>query len=94
MFAKEWAVRYNDHSIVVRNSLSLTGSTEAKLYIDGSKVDSTTDRFAMAGTPVLRGAIKREDGPPEEVEVYAKSGLFSVKIRICVGGKQVFSDGF
>ena len=97
MFAKEWSVKYKGHSIVVRNSWSpkfLGSSTEAKLYIDGSKVDSSNDKIVFASNPALRGAIKGTDGSSEEVEVFAQTGLFKVKLRICVAGTQVLNDGF
>jgi len=42
----------------------------------------------------MRGQIILEDGSPKEVEVYMKSGLMSVKTKICVDGAKIGGDEF
>ena len=41
--------------------------------------------------PFLRAALKKSDGTSEEVAVYVKTGFWTSKVKICVGGKIVFN---
>lgn len=99
MFTKEWVVEYQGNKIVVRNSwgptLSLKSFTgEAKLYINGAKVDTCTDLFNFPNRPAMRGNVKLDDSSFKEVEIFMKSGLLTVKAKICVDGIKIGGDDF
>ena len=98
MFVTECAAGFLGHQIAARNSWGpafsfkmLTG--ENRLYIDGKVVDTNTDVFALSQTPIMREAID-EGGKIHVVEVYARSGLFRVKLRIHVDGKKLAGEDF
>ncbi len=99
MFAKEWTAEYQGNRIVVHHSWGPAASFkafsgEAKLYINGSKVDSYTDMIALGNRPAMRGSLKLGDGSFKEVEVFMKSGMLSVKAKICIDGGKVGGDDF
>ena len=99
MFTKEWTAEYQGNRIVVHNSWGPTTSleafsAEARLYINGSKVDSCTDLVALGDRPMLRGSLNFSDGSFKEVEVFMKSELLSVKAKICVDGVRIGGDDF
>ena len=100
MFSKEYSVQHEGHTIALRNSYTpglfgLGRKSEAKLYIDGAKMDSSDEPFVFnANYPFLRAALKKSDGTSEEVAVYVKTGFWTSKVKICVGGKIVFNKGF
>jgi len=98
MFVTECKTEFLGHQIAARNSWGpafslkmLTG--ENRLYIDGKVVDTNTDTFAVSRTPIMRGAID-EGGKIHIVEVYARSGLFRIKLRIHIDGEKVAGEDF
>lgn len=99
MFAKEWTADYQGNRIVVSHSWGPTASFktfsgEAKLYINGAKVDSYTDLIALGKRPAMRGRINLGNGSSKEVEVFVKSGMLSVKAKICIDGSRIAGDDF
>jgi len=98
MFVTECTTEFLGHQIAARNSWGpsfsfkmLTG--ENRLYIDGKVVDTNVDVVALSPTPIMRGAID-EGGKVHIVEVYARSGMFRVKLRIHIDGKKVAGEDF
>lgn len=94
MFNKEWSASYNSNQIVVNNWWNLNGRSEAKLYLNGNCVDTNSQYIVSGNTPILRGGIQGPEGQQHVVEAFAKSGLFSVKMKICVDGVQIGGDRF
>ena len=85
---KHWIAEYDGHAIRVTN----TWLGGAKLYIDGECRDLSNDKFALsAGRPVLSARLIDGDTESPLVKVYAKA-IFTVRMRICVNGKQVAGD--
>jgi hypothetical protein len=99
MFVTECRAGFLGHQIVARNSwgvtFSLKGMTgENRLYIDGEVVDTNTELIAISNTPIMRGRIVDQQNNPHVVEVYARSGLTRVKLRIHIDGKKVAGEDF
>jgi hypothetical protein len=67
---------------------------ENRLYIDGEVVDTNTESFAFSKAPIMRGRIVDQQNNPHVVEVYARSGLIRVKLRIHIDGKKVAGEDF
>jgi len=68
-------------------------SGENRLYIDGKVADTNSETLAVSDSPIMRGQIVDGD-KVHVVEVYARSGLFRVKLRIHIDGKKVAGDDF
>jgi len=86
------------HQIVARNSWGPTFSFKAmtgenRLYIDGKVVDTNSEVIALSETPIMRGSIV-ENNKTHIVEVYGRSGLFRVKLRIHIDGEKVSGEDF
>jgi hypothetical protein len=99
MFVTECKAEFLGHQIVARNSwgptFSFKGLTgENKLYVDGETVDTNTDAFALSTAPIMRGRIVDGDGHPHVVEVFARSGMLRVKLRIHIDGRKVAGEDF
>ncbi len=82
---KEYVAHHAGKEILVVNSW--TGG--ARLYIEGNLVDTDNSLFASPKMPMLRGAVQNADGSRSRVEVYGKSNLLSVQMKICVDGKRI-----
>ena len=78
------------NEIVVTN----TWSHGATLHINGQLVDTDSSTFSRGRTALLRGSIDNRDGAPSIVEVFGKSGVFRVKLKICVDGVRIGGDDF
>lgn len=102
MYSKEWNAIYQGHKIVVlalqnawKPSFSLKSlAGEARLYVDGEKVDSATNAFFHANQPVMYGSIKLADNLEQQIEVYIKSNLQVIQTKICVEGLRIGGDDF
>jgi hypothetical protein len=68
-------------------------SGENRLYIDGKVADTNSETLAVSDSPIMRGQIV-DGAKVHVVEVYARSGLFRVKLRIHIDGKKVAGDDF
>ncbi len=90
MFEREYVARHGKNHIVVTNSWF----GGAKLYINGDRMDSDKSGINTGSTAMLRGTVPNEDGSRSVVEVFGRSGLFSIKIKICVDGQWVGGDEF
>ena len=96
MFVTECKADFFGHQIVARNSFAFSLKSvigEARLYIDGEQVDLNTDAMALSASPIMRGRIT-EGGRAHIVEVFARSGLWRVKLRIHVDGQKVAGEDF
>jgi hypothetical protein len=90
MSKKDWVSTHNGCQIRVTNSWF--GS--AKLYIDGECRDTNSDMFVSSRAPALSARMTPATGDPFlVVEVYLKA-LVTVKVKICVDGKQISGDVF
>jgi hypothetical protein len=99
MFVTECRAEFLGHQIVARNSWGLTFSLkgmtgENRLYIDGEIVDTNKEMIALASTPIMRGRIVDQQNNVHVVEVYARSGLIRVMLRIHIDGKKVAGEDF
>ena len=98
MFVTECKSEFLGHQIVARNSWGLTFSLKGltgdnRLYIDGKVVDTNTETFALSNTPIMRGAIQEGD-KTHIIEVFARSGLLRVKLRMHIDGLKVAGEDF
>ncbi len=98
MFVTECKTEFQGHQVVARNSWGPTFSLKAfigenRLYIDGKVVDTNTEAFALSKTPIMRGVIQEGD-QAHIVEVYARSGLIRVMLRIHIDGRKVAGEDF
>ena len=59
----------------------------------GKVADTNSETLAVSDSPIMRGQIVDGD-KVHVVEVYARSGLFRVKLRIHIDGKKVAGDDF
>ncbi len=99
MFVTECKAEFLGHQIVARNSWGPTFSFkgvegENKLYIDGEVADTNKDTFAFSAAPIMRGRIVDGDGKPHVIEVFGRSGLFRVKLRMHIDGRKVAGEDF
>jgi hypothetical protein len=99
MFVTECKTEFLGHQIVAHNSWGPTFSMksftgENRLYIDGKVVDTNKDVLALSDTPIMRGGVTDESGKIHVVEVFARSGLVRVKLRIHVDGQKVAGEDF
>ena len=99
MFITECKTEFLGHQIVAHNSWgptfsmkSLTG--ENRLYIDGKVVDTNKDVLAFSNAPIMRGSVTDDAGTIHVVEVFARSGLVRVKLRIHIDGEKVGGEDF
>ncbi len=96
MFIKEVTTEFHGHQIAARNAwgsaLSFKAfASEAKLYIDGSVVDTHSEAFSISTTvPVLRGSLKIKS-KIHVVEVYARF-VIRLKMKICIDAQKVAGD--
>jgi len=101
LFRDYWQVDYKGHTIEVENkwgTLNLLEITdfagEVTLKIDGEHKDSMKSLIALGHKPSLRGTLVLADDIRKRVEVYFKSGLFSMKVKICIDGIRIQGDDF
>jgi len=99
MFVTECKAQFRGHQIVARNSWGLTFSLkgmtgESRLYIDGELVDTNVEMVAMSNTPIMRGRIVDHQNNAHVVEVYARSGLIRVMLRIHIDGEKIAGEDF
>lgn len=93
-FSKEWEVSFQNRQIKVENWWDLLGRTEARLFIDGSCVDTTYKYSVLNRNPLLKGMTQSRQGVPMAIEVIMRSGLLGVKAKICANGVQIGGDRF
>ena len=98
MFVTECKAEFLGHQVVARNSWGPTFSLKGligdnRLYIDGKVVDSNSESLVFSNTPIMRGVIQEGD-KAHIVEVYARSGLFRVKLRMHIDGRRVAGEDF
>jgi hypothetical protein len=98
LFVTECKAEFSGHQVAARNSwgptFSFKGlSGENRLYIDGKVADTNSETLAVSDSPIMRGQIVEGD-KVHVVEVYARSGLFRVKLRIHIDGKKVAGEDF
>ncbi len=88
-FKKEWTASYEGNRIRVTNWWTFSGEGEAKLFINNTCVDSSTELSAVS----LHGTVKGPDGADHIVKVFF-GGLLTVKVKISVDGVQIGGDSF
>jgi hypothetical protein len=99
MFVTECKTEFLGHQIVAHNSWGPTFSMksvtgENRLYIDGKVVDTNKDVLAFSNAPIMRGCVTDDNGKIHVVEVFARSGLVRVKLRIHIDGEKVAGEDF
>ncbi|MDN3646693.1 hypothetical protein QWY75_10825 [Pontixanthobacter aestiaquae] len=88
MLVNEVRAEISGHQVRVANYVN-----SAKLYIDGDCRDTFEELFSLGREPSLSASIS--DTPrPTLVEVFLKTGLLKVKIKICANGQFVAGDNF
>ncbi len=69
-----------------------TWTQDARLYIDGDCKDRSLTRVSLTKTCILSAPL--HEGTKEySVEVFAKA-LLSIRLQICVDGKQIAGEMF
>lgn len=100
MFIKQWRADYQGNIILVENtwgflSLDLKNLIgQVKLYINGKKVDDCAPIIRSGHTPVMHGQIDLGNGILKSVEIYMKTGFFSIQTKICVDDVKIGGDNF
>lgn len=83
---KEWKVERS--GVVIRLVNSWVHG--AKLYINGDLKDFDKTLLASPKYPMLSGSFANDRGHREVIEVFGKSGLFSVHFVVCSNGEVIF----
>ena len=101
MFTKEWNVEYKGNKISVFNTLLRLSLDfpfikigDGKLYINGEKQDECNDVFVLGNKPIMQGKIDLENNISKIVKIYMKSGLFSLKTKVCIDDEIIGGDNF
>ena len=85
-----WIAEYDGHQIRVHN----TWFSGQRLFIDGECRDTDGQLFIVSGTiPRLSARLLGSEGQTHVVEVFSKA-IFTVKVKICVDGRQIAGDVF
>ncbi len=87
MAKKEWIGEFQGHSICVTNSWF----GGAKLSVDGECRDTNNKMFANPEIAALSTRLEKGKADSPLVEVFV-STVLSVKVKICVDGKQIAGD--
>ena len=86
MSGVECVATFKGHEIRVFS----TWTQKAKLYIDGVCEDTSTQRVSTTRKCILTATLQ-DGNDTYTVEVYAKA-LLSVKLQICVDGRQIAGE--
>ena len=89
---KEWLATHDGCQIRVTNSWYGPAHLYM-LYIDEDWRDTNVDKFVSPRSPALSVRVTPAHHGPFLVEVYVKARV-TVKVKICVDGKQIGGDVF
>ncbi len=101
MFSQNVVTKHHGQQIRVTNEMNLSLadfksfglSSSAKLYIDGDLRDASSANWVGGSRPLLSGSVQ-QGNRRSVIEVYCKSTLFTVKIKICADGNWIAGDNF